>query len=93
MKIFSFLAFVWLQSATVMAQQIVPMAAEAGSQSWSCAAVNQGRSTWACTESVSGKKIKLRCQAQPATLQKMGDKLTLKKLYAACEVVVPVAPQ
>ena len=93
MKIFSFLAFVWLQSATVMAQQIAPMASEVGSQSWSCAAVNQGRSTWACAESVSGKKVKLRCQAQPATLQRMGDKTTLKKLYAACEVVVPVAPQ
>ena len=95
MKIFSFLAFVWLQSATVLAQQIAPMASsavEVGSQSWSCAAVNQGRSTWACAESVSGKKIKLRCQAQPATLQKMGDKTTLKKLYAACEVVVPVPP-
>ena len=93
MKIFSFLAFVWLQSATVMAQQIAPMASEVGSQSWSCAAINQGRSTWACAESVSGKKVKLRCQAQPATLQKMGDKTTLKKLYAACEAVVPVPPQ
>ncbi len=93
MNSFSFLAFVWLQSATVLAQQIAPMASEVGSQSWSCAAVNQGRSTWACAESGSGKKVKLRCQAQPATLQKMGDKTTLKKLYAACEVVVPVAPQ
>ena len=93
MKIFSFLAFVWLQSATVLAQQIAPMASEVGSQKWSCAAVKQGRSTWACAESVSGKKVKLRCQAQPATLQKMGDKTTLKKLYAACEVVVPVPPQ
>ena len=93
MKILSFLAFVWLQSATVLAQQIAPMASEVGSQSWSCAAVNQGRSTWACAESVSGKKVKLRCQAQPATLQKMGDKTTLKKLYAACEVVVPLPPQ
>ena len=93
MKIFSFLAFVWLQSATVLAQQIAPMTSEVGSQSWSCAAVNQGRSTWACAESGSGKKVKLRCQAQPATLQKMGDKTTLKKLYAACEMVVPVPPQ
>ena len=93
MKILSFLAFVWLQSATVLAQQIAPMASEVGSQSWSCAAVNQGRSTWACAETVSGKKVKLRCQAQPATLQKMGDKTTLKKLYAACEVVVPLPPQ
>ena len=65
---------------------------EVGSRSWSCAAINQGRSTWACAESVSGKKVKLRCQAQPATLQKMGDKTTLKKLYAACEVVMPVPP-
>ena len=93
MKTLSFLAFVWLQSATVLAQQIAPMASELGSQSWSCAAVNQGRSTWACAETVSGKKVKLRCQAQPATLQKMGDKTTLKKLYAACEVVVPLPPQ
>jgi len=74
----------------VMAQQIAPMGSEVGTQSWSCEAANQGRSKWTCKESVSGKKVTMRCQAPPATLQTMSDKTTLKELYAACEVVVPV---
>ena len=92
MKTLVFLAIAWLQSTIVVAQQF-GAADLPRNLMWSCAAVKQDRTTWSCKEKVSGKTLKLWCQAPTATLRKMGDKTTLAELYATCGTVKPVPPK